>query len=64
MRPIKEILFTKSEHDLILIQPNFLMRILEEEQNEIVRTYGKVKLLKSEVKTVHAIIWHMGLIHF
>lgn len=56
MRPIKEILFIKSEHDLILIQPNFLMRILEEEQNEIVRTYGKVKLLKSEVKTVHAII--------
>lgn len=31
MRPIKEILFIKSEHDLILIQPNFLMRILEEE---------------------------------
>lgn len=41
MRPIKEILFTKSEHDLILIQPNFLMRILEEEQNEIVRMYWK-----------------------
>lgn len=41
MRPIKDILFTESEHDLILIQPNFLMRILEEEQNEIVRAYWK-----------------------
>ncbi|MGY0395405.1 radical SAM protein [Fusobacterium sp. SYSU M8D902] len=41
MRKIKEILFSQSEHDVILIQPNFLMKILEEKQNKIVREYWK-----------------------
>lgn len=39
MRSINEILFNQSEHDLLLVQPNFLMRILEEDQNQIVREY-------------------------
>ena len=41
MRNINEILFSKNEYDIIFIQPNFLMRILEEEQNEIVKSYWK-----------------------
>lgn len=42
MRSIKEILFTKSEHDLILMQPNLLMRILY--VLDISGGYGKVPL--------------------
>lgn len=42
MRSIKEILFTKSEHDLILMQPNLLMRILY--VLDISGGYGKVSL--------------------
>lgn len=41
MRKIQDILFSNSEHDIILIQPNFLMKILEEHQNNIVRAYWK-----------------------
>ncbi len=32
-------MFTPKELDVILIQPNFLMKILKEEQNQIVREY-------------------------
>ena len=39
MRSIREIMFTPKELDVILIQPNFLMKILKEEQNQIVREY-------------------------
>ena len=39
MRSIREIIFTPKELDVILIQPNFLMKILKEEQNQIVREY-------------------------
>ncbi|MBN7771984.1 B12-binding domain-containing radical SAM protein [Clostridium aminobutyricum] len=41
MRKIREILFSKQELDIALIQPNFLMPILESDQNEIVREYWK-----------------------
>lgn len=39
MRSITEILFSPKEVDVVLIQPNFLMRILAEKQSEIVRSY-------------------------
>lgn len=39
MRSINEILFTPKDVDVVLIQPNFLMRILSSEQNEVVRSY-------------------------
>ena len=39
MRSIREIMFTPKELDVILIQPNFLMKILKEEQNQIIREY-------------------------
>lgn len=40
MRSIREIMFTPKELDVILIQPSFLMKILKEEQNQIVREYA------------------------
>ena len=41
MRNIEDILFSKKCNDVLLIQPNFLMKILEEKQNKIVRSYWK-----------------------
>lgn len=41
MRTIREILFNEKELDIALIQPNFLMPILETDQNQIVREYWK-----------------------
>lgn len=41
MRGIKEVLFKEEKNDILLIQPNFYMKILENEQNEIVREYWK-----------------------
>lgn len=39
MRNIQEIMFTPKSVDVILIQPNFLMKILKEEQNKVVTDY-------------------------
>lgn len=39
MRNINEILFSEKQFDIIFIQPNFLMKILEKDQNEIVKQY-------------------------
>jgi len=39
MRKIEEILFSPQEVDVLLIQPNLLMKILEKDQNQIVREY-------------------------
>lgn len=41
MRNIEDILFSKKCNDVLLIQPNFLMKILEEKQNKIVRSYWR-----------------------
>lgn len=41
MRNIEDILFSKKCNDVSLIQPNFLMKILEEKQNKIVRSYWR-----------------------
>ena len=41
MRNIEDILFSKKCNDVLLIQPNFLMKILEEKQNKIVKSYWK-----------------------
>lgn len=41
MRQIREILFSERKRDVILIQPNFYMKILEKDQNQIVQNYWK-----------------------
>lgn len=41
MRNIEDILFSKKCNGVLLIQPNFLMKILEEKQNKIVRSYWR-----------------------
>lgn len=39
MRKIKDILYSEQEVDVMLIQPHFLMRLLQADQNEIVKDY-------------------------